>query len=156
MMKSICTAEVAIQGDRVLRLVNHTEERAIYEIIGFENPVITIIDFRRRGLKAISRLIKSGNLEDFAPEFNTPARLTIRYNESGISMIELNETQGEKPEHMLWIVVGLGDTLPVYDYCVESIAPLEDGSFAFVAVFTIPAISSETGSGRCFECEYAR
>jgi hypothetical protein len=116
MEKITCIAEISIQGDRVLRFINSTAERAVYEIIDFDNPVITLIDYRQQGLKAIQKLLETNQLENFAPEFNTPAKVEIQSEPNGNILIELNETGDEKPAQMLWIAIGINEVIPDFDY----------------------------------------
>jgi hypothetical protein len=139
-----CTADIAIQGDRVLRFVNCTQERAIYEVIGFSDPSITIIDYRLNGLKAIHELLKTDAKANFASKFNAPANIELQYDHNGNILIELNDIGNNHPDRMLWIVIGLQDSIPVYNYLVERIAPLGDGTFAFAALFNIPVFDLKT------------
>jgi hypothetical protein len=129
------TAQIEIQGDRVLRFINANHGQAEYQVIGFDAPVITVRDHRRAGLRAIAQLLDTGNLNDFAPRFNAPAYVTISDQDSSHILIELRETNDPAPAHMLWIVVGIKDYVPVYDYIFERIVPLEDDSFSFLALY---------------------
>ncbi len=133
----VCVAEISIQGDRALRFVNCAQGRAVYDVIGFNNPAITIIDYRRCGLNAIHALLGGGDAENFASEFNLPARVELQ-NDHGNILIELNDPQDEQPGQMLWIAVGLQESIPVYEYLFESMAPLGNNAFSFVALFNIP------------------
>lgn len=163
MDRIVCNAEISIQGERVLRLVNCTQERAVYEVIGFNDPSITIIDYRKNGLRALQTLLDTGEAKNFAPKFNMPARVEFQYAQDGNVLIELNEVGNDQPIQMLWIVVGLQDSIPVYDYLFETIAPLDDNTFAFAALFNIPALSVDThfssdstDSLGSSGCEYSR
>jgi hypothetical protein len=129
------TAQVEIQGDRVLRLQGVNHGQAEYQVIGFDDPVVTIRDHRRAGLRAITQLLDTGNLYDFAPRFNIPAHVTISAQDSSHILVELCETNDPAPAHMLWIAVGIKDYIPVYDYVFERIVPLEDDSFSFLALY---------------------
>src|SRR3990172_9015090 len=93
-------SEVAIQGKRVLRFVNFTQDRAIYEIIGFENPSLTLVDYRKTGLQAIQDLLGSGNLFAFAPAFNSLSRVDVWETDDGGLSIELNDPADEPVEHV--------------------------------------------------------
>jgi hypothetical protein len=144
MKKIECLAEIAIQGDQVLSFINCTHDRAIYEVIGFDEPKIVIIDYRRSSIDALHELLESGNLYNFAPVFNTPAQITLQEEESGEVMIELNKASDPNPDKMLWIVIGIKDSLPIYEYLFERISPLTDGSFAFLALLQIPNLEQQT------------
>lgn len=147
-MKTIeCHAEVAIQGDEVLSFINCTQERAVYEVIGFEEPKIIIIDYRPQGINAINRLLKTKDFFEFPPIFNAPALVTIQEEDDGSVLIELNESNAGKPDKMLWIPIGIRDSIPVYKYLFERIAPLTDDTFAFIALFEIPGLKQQDSDG---------
>ena len=129
------TAQIEIQGDRVLRFIEVNHEQAEYQVIGFDAPVITVRDHRRVGLRAITQLLDTGNLSDFAPRFNVPAYVTISDQDSSHILIELCETNDPAPAHMLWIAIGIKDCIPVYDYVFEQLVPLGSKGFAFLALY---------------------
>ena len=140
-------AEVAIQGERVLRFVNSTQDRAVYEVIGFNDQNITIIDYRQAGLQAIQTLHQTGDLSAFAPIFNSVGRVELWETDEGGMLIELSDSDEKLTEYVLWIAIGIEDSVPVYDYLVECIAPLEDDRYAFLALFHSPVSESSEGSG---------
>jgi hypothetical protein len=129
------TAQIEIQGDRVLRFTNANHRQAEYQVIGFDDPVITVRDHRRAGLRAIVQLLDTGNSCDFAPRFNAPAHVTISVQDPSHILIELRETNDPAPIHMLWIAVGIKDCIPVYDYVFERIVPLENDGFSFLTLY---------------------
>jgi len=117
------SARVEIQGDRVLRFVALDKQKAEYKTIGFDNPTITIKDYRPIGLATMAQLLETGNLQEFAPRFNTPAYVEISVQDTDI-LVELHETDETTPLHTLWIAIGIEEYIPVYDYVFEHIAPL--------------------------------
>lgn len=129
------TAQIEIQGDRVLRFVEVNHGQAEYQVIGFDDPVITVHDHRRAGLRAITQLLDTGDLNDFAPRFNVPAHVTISDQDPSHILIELHETNDPAPAHMLWIAIGIKDCIPVYDYVFEQLVPLDSKGFAFLALY---------------------
>ena len=139
-------AEIAIQGDQVLSFVNCTQERAIYEVIGFDEPKIIIVDYRQKPIQAVYKLLEAGDTHQFAPIFNNPALLTIQEDVDGTLLVELNESKSLLPDKMFWIAIGIQDSIPVYDYLFERIAPITEDSFAFVALFEIPRESARQKS----------
>ncbi len=145
MEKITCFAEISIQGERVLQFVNCTQDRAVYDVIGFHDPSITIVDYRRQGLDAIDALLETREMKEFAPKFNVPARVELQSDADGNILIELSEAGGESPAQMLWIAVGFCSAVPVYDTLFESIVALENDDFALVSLFHIPAMSAEVG-----------
>lgn len=140
-------AQVAIQGERVLRFVDYSKNQATYEVIGFENQKVTLIDYRPKGLLAIQSLLENGDLYIFAPIFNHPAMVKIKQDETEEVFIELTETE-DCPSYVLWIAIGLGNTIPIYNYVYENIVPLkEENKFGLIAVYQSsssirPALSS--------------
>lgn len=136
---------VTIQGPRVLEYLSRQQDSVTYNVIGFDGTVY-LIDYRHAGLKAIDRLLFSGNLDDFAPEFNSPAHVVIEETTHGYLKVELHESNVNEPQYMLWIVVGLEDEMPVYDYLVEHLIPLADGRFALVALYKRPLSNYSSSS----------
>ncbi len=128
-------AQVSIQGERVLRYISHTPQRAEYEIIGFEDPFIKLRDYRPVGLYAINDLLKTGYKYEFAPKFNSTALVTVFEEETGDFVIELKETHEQYPIHTLWIAIGISDSIPVLQYKFRKIASLQNSLFALVALF---------------------
>jgi len=139
-------AHVSIQGERVLRFLNCTENQANYEVIGFEQAPVMIVDFRRNGLLAIQELLETGDLQAFAPKFNHPAEVRITSDANQQIVVELRDTD-HMPTFVLWVAIGLGNSMPVYDYFYENIIPLaEDGRFALIAVYQISSASPRASS----------
>ena len=134
-------AWVAIQGDRVLRFVNCTQDRAVYEIIGFEAVNFTLIDYRIAGIQAIQRTLNTGDLVSFAPSFNMVSQVDIWETDDGGLTIELSDPNDSIPEHVLWIAIGIGNSVPVYDYVLEyfSPLPLDENHFAFLSIYKLSA-----------------
>ena len=130
-------ALVALQGNRSLRFVNCTQDRAIYEIIGFEGANFTLIDYRAMGLQAIQNSLKTGNLASFASSFNIISQVDIWETEDRGLSIELSDTNNLTAEHVLWIAIGIGNSVPVYDYLLEYFSPLKQDHFAFLAVYKL-------------------
>lgn len=128
-------AQVAIQGERVLRFIELTGKQATYEIIGFEDPVVTVIDYRSDGLLAIQSLLETGDLKAFAPKFNKPAMIEISQDEMGKIVIELNETNVAHPNFILWVAIGIGSSIPVFEYIYENIRPLNEEKYALLAIY---------------------
>lgn len=133
-------AEVIIQGERVLRFVNYFEDRAIYDVIGFDAPHITLIDYRKSGLLAIQTLLAGGELSAFAHTFNVPAHISIWVADDGNLSIELGDAEDQPISHVLWIAIGMGEDVPVYDYLFEYAVPFEDTRYAFVALYKSSSI----------------
>jgi hypothetical protein len=142
------SAYVAIQGKRVLRFIDFAENQVVYEIIGFTDRIVRLVDRRASGLRAISELQNTGNPVAFAPMFNGPALVTIIQDEQHDEIqIELSEPSESTLEHILWIAIGIGDLIPVYNYIYEHIEPLDENHYALIAVYhalstEIPAFES--------------
>jgi len=113
------TAEVALQGDPSLVLVDHFIDHAVFRVVGFEHPMITLIDCRAGSVRALERVLKWGGIQSFAPHFNTLASITLDEDKSGNVVIEFGEPVKQAADHILWIAVGLESTLPVqrYEFC---------------------------------------
>ena len=86
-------------------------------------------------------------MHNFAPVFNTPALITLQEGDDGAILIELNEPNESQPDKMLWIAIGIQESIPVYEYRFERIAPLTDDTFAFIALFEIPNLKEQFSVG---------
>lgn len=130
---------VSIQGQKVLRLLDFTGNQAKYEVIGFEEIPIIIVDSRHLGVQAAQDLLESGDLLAFAPNFNQPAKAHVFEDENNGLIIELTDTEETPPHHVLWIVVGLTNSLPVYEYIYEKITSLypSRSGYAYVAIYQL-------------------
>lgn len=139
-------AHVSIQGERVLRFLNCSGDQANYEVIGFDQTPVRIIDFRINGLRAIQELLETEDLQSFAPKFNYPAEVRITIDENQQTVIELRDTD-EIPGFVLWIAIGLGNSMPVYRYYYENIVSLPaEGRYALVTVYQISSASPRASS----------
>jgi hypothetical protein len=126
-------AWVEIQGDQVLHLNHLRRKRAEYQVLGFGEP-ISLVDFRPDGLSAIRQLLKSKKVADFAARFSSPAQVKILESRTKGVVIELYRTKNDDPTHRLWIAIGIGNRIPVYDYIFDRLEPLDDERFAFLAL----------------------
>jgi hypothetical protein len=133
-------AQVKIQGDRVLRLISIDRERAKYQVTGFSDPIITVFDYRLAGLRAIAQVLDTGEADGFAPQFNVPAHVTILNEGPARVLLELRETDDPSPAYMLWIAIGIEDTIPVYDYVFDYVEALDAKQFAFLSVYRRPRL----------------
>ena len=134
-------ASVSIQGKRVLRFIDLTGYEAVYEIIGFEEVPVRLIDRRAEGIQAIQTLLETGEINDFASSFNAPAFVRIIQDNTGEVIIELEDTSITS-NFILWIAIGLDDTIPVYETLYENILPLENNTYAVISLYQFS--SSET------------
>ena len=117
-------AHVDIQGDKVLRFVKVNNKFAKYELVGFEDKSVTILDYRDFGIAAMGSLLATNDLQTFAPQFNRPANLTITRTNQGKYQIELRKTSVENPGFMLWIAIGIKEKIiPAYDFWVKEVLP---------------------------------
>ncbi len=128
------TAWVEIQGERVLRLVERYPDHSEYRVHGFQDPVI-IKDYRQATKRALANVMDLGrDVKEFAPHYNTPALVYIESDSSGVS-IKLQDTDEHDPQHRLWIAIGIQDSIPVYDYIFDRLAPMNEDGFAFLALY---------------------
>jgi hypothetical protein len=126
--------QVEIQGANVLKFIGQEPGQAKYQVIGFQDS-ITVIDRRAVSLQAIDEVLKTGVVDRFASQFNAPATLRISKAHSKSITIELDESDNTNPEFMLWVAIGIQDTIPVYDYLFERLVPFGDNGFAFLALY---------------------
>lgn len=128
-------AQIVVQGEHILQLIALKADHAEYQLSGFEDPAVSVFDYRPACLHAVSRLAKTGDMHAFARQFNVPAQVVIRPLVIGDVQIELYETLNLTPDYTLWVMTGQQETLPVRDYIFRDIAPLGGSQFAFLSVY---------------------
>jgi len=126
---------IELQGSHALRLISSHQNCADFEVIGFDDPKVTLRDYRRVSLDALVKVLETGNVHLLAPKFNIPAQVNAQVQNSGNVSIELRETDAQDPAYRLWIAIGIRERIPVYDYIFRQIAPLDDERFAFLALY---------------------
>jgi hypothetical protein len=131
-------AQVEIQGDEVLQFVDLNNDYAIYQVIGFYEPVVYIHDYRPSGIREIKRLLETGEIDRFAHKFNVLSHVDVTKNEHGNLIIDLYPPKGAERRFMLWIAIGIRGNIPFYRYHVRHIEPLEDGKYAFIGIYKRP------------------
>lgn len=131
------SVHVELQGEQALTYIPQDDQVAKYRINGFEEPLVHIHDYRRIPLNALEQALKTGNLLSFSPIFNSPALMLIKPQETAELVIELHESDISDPDLRLWIAIGIRETIPVYDYLWNLIAPWGDDAFAFLALYRL-------------------
>lgn len=130
--------DIQLQGSPALTLVEKSNSYAKFDVIGFNRPV-RIIDFREASLRAVEKLLDKGNLLEFAPEFNQPAFAEVWEDENSCFMIHLHQPKsGKSSRYMLWIAVGIGEEVPVYECLYEKLSPIGKNRYALVSIYKRP------------------
>jgi hypothetical protein len=132
------TTQVEIQGEYVLDFISLDKNQAEFEVIGITDPVIRVIDLRAGVRRKMKEILKTNKVEQLADHFNHPARITILPPQAGQMIVRLEKTQAKKPRHMLWMAIGIGDDIPMYDYKKIEIRQMEDGNYALFALYKRP------------------
>lgn len=131
-------SHVDIQGKHVLLFEEVNHEYAKYSLIGYEGYPVKIIDYRDFGLEAIGTLLETNKLDDFAPQFNHPAHTTITKSDQGEICIELRKTDERNPPYMLWIAIGIKETIiPAYDFMLKILEPFKKKT-ALLSLYSRP------------------
>ncbi len=133
------TAQIEIQGKRVLEFISLDKSEAKFKTIGLFDPVVFIVDSRPAVHQAMKRILKTGEVETLAKYFNTPAHITISEVSDQKTIVQLEPTQEKHPKHMLWVAIGIGDDIPYYDYRNIQIEQMDDGSFALFSLYKRPS-----------------
>lgn len=134
------SASVEFQGDEIFTLLNLFESHAEFRLIGFQQPQITVLDYRKRTLQTVKHFLETGQAQNFPQQFNIPATVKLSKLEDGNLEIALNETTHQDPKYMLWAAIGIGPSIPVYDYLFYKFTPLQDELFAFISLYERPYI----------------
>lgn len=130
-------AYVELQGPRVLELREHNDEFATYSLIGF-NDSVRIRDYRRRSLDALSAFEHSDPSHDFPGRFSQPALVSTSVDDDNdFMLIELHPPRESEIRNVLWLAVGIDGRLPVLDYIVRGVSPLESDRYAIVALYKL-------------------
>jgi hypothetical protein len=132
------TAQVEIQGPRVLEFVSINEKQAEFEVIGISGPKIKLIDSRPAVRRKMEEILKTEKVEQLADYFNRPARVTILPPESGEMIVRLEKTRAKKPRHMLWVAVGIGEDIPIYDFKQFDMQEIGKNRYALFSLYKRP------------------
>ena len=132
------SAQIEIQGDGVLRFINRQSDFALYRIIGFTNPIIEILDYRKSGLQAIDDVLNTQDVTTFPHAFSSSAFVKVSNIQSDKLVIELSDTEEQDISSVLWIAVGIEDPIPYCDYLFYKLEPLDQERFAFISIFDNP------------------
>lgn len=138
------TAAVEIQGKQVLEFVSLNNNQAEFDIIGITNPKIRIIDMRPDVRRKMKEILVTDKVEELAYYFNRPARVTILPPSAGQIIVRLEKTRSKKPDHTLWVAIGIGDDIPLYDYQKVEMQELADHLYAFFALYKRPHTLEES------------
>lgn len=128
-------ALIELEGSEVLSLMSRKADCAIYNVIGFNDYTIKLVDYRQKGLEAINRVLNSRETRKFPDDFCFPA--LVRISQAGLEiLIELLELEEHfQPEMMLWIATDLEEPIPDYEYSFFRIQPRTSSYYSFVSLF---------------------
>lgn len=99
-----------------------------------------MIDYRPAGIAALEYALRTEDVAEFAGEFGTTAFVLI-YQDGESYRVELRDIPAggpSDPPQQLWLVNGLDDSLPTYDYRICELAAPDEEHFACLAVYDIP------------------
>jgi hypothetical protein len=131
-------AAVEIQGPRVLEFVSIDDKQAEFDVISLSNPRIHFVDTRPPVIKTMQAILENGKVEALKDEFNKPARVTILPPENGQITVLLEKTRAQKPRHMLWVAVGIGEEIPFYNYKKIELQQMADKNYALFSLYKRP------------------
>ena len=135
------TAAVEIQGPRVLEFVSINRKQAEFDVIGITDPKVRVIDERPAVKRSMRSILKTGKVEEFADCFNMPARVTLLPEETGQITVKLRTTRAKKPpRHMLWIAIGIGEKIPMYEYKKVEIQKMKNKKYALFSLYRRPQL----------------
>lgn len=131
-------AWMTFQGNYVFNLLQRYPDHAEFTLEGFGEDVF-VYDYRQSTMDAVDSLL-AGELEDmeFGPQFNQPAFVTIESFDNLPLIVVLSETHDPDPDQRFWVAVGIGNEVPVYDYCFTYILPYGHDQNAFLSLYHRP------------------
>ena len=139
-------AHIEIQGNSVLELTQVNDKEVEFLIIGLSDPPIRIIDERPSVHNCITDIMKTLRVDDFAQTFNSPAKIALQITSNGEKKVILRQTRSRNPKHMLWIAIGLENSIPYQRYIDLQVEALDDSHFALFSLYKRPThklLSSE-------------
>jgi hypothetical protein len=135
------TVAVELQGPRALEFVSLNRKQAEFYVIGISNPKIRVIDYRPAVKQSMRSIEKTGRVEELADYFNQPASVTLISEKDGQITVRLKKSRAKKtPRHMLWIAIGIGKKIPMYEYKKVEIQQMRDKKFALFSVYKRPKL----------------
>jgi hypothetical protein len=123
-------AQVEIQGKAVLEFISLTKAQAEFDVIGLTDPTIRVIDRRPAVKRKMKEILKTEKVEQLADYFSQPARVTILHPVAGQMVVRLEKTRAKKPQHTLWMAIGIDEQIPYFNYKKIRIRRLENNKFA--------------------------
>ena len=132
------TTAVEMQGSSVLEFISLNEDQVEFKVIGISDPQIKIIDQRPKVKRSMQSILKTGNVKEVVDYLNEPARITVLPEERGEVTVKLEKTRAQKPRHMLWIAIGIGDDIPYYDYKKLEIQQMKNKRYALFSLYKRP------------------
>jgi hypothetical protein len=130
-------AMVEIQGDEVLELNSLEGDHAVYQVIGFNNPLIFIRDYRTTKLKEIIQVEETGKVNGFAKSFNSIANVTIS-RDANTLFVDLNPSRSNIARFMLWITSDFGDKVPIFRYRFFKATENKNGNYRLISLYKRP------------------
>ena len=129
------SALVEIQGDFVLRFLERKSAYVAYRILGLDETIL-IHDYRQKGLQAIDDVMTSSDMTHFPSSFSGPAFVTIYDTDiEQPVLIVLQDTFDPRPDHTLYIAIGLPDGIPIYRYIFGRVQQIDEQHYALVGLF---------------------
>jgi len=139
------TAQIHIQGPKVLEFVSLDNEQAQFNMVGITEPKIRVIDYRPAVRRKMREILQTKKVEQLVDYINRPARVTILPPEPNSQeyVVQLHKTRAKKPRHMLWLAVGISGAIPFYDFTDLEIQPWQEQTFALFSLYKRPSVIQE-------------
>jgi hypothetical protein len=137
------TAAVELQGPRgALKFVSVNRKQAEFDVIGISNPKIRVIDYRPAVKRSMRSIKKTGRVEELVDYFNQPACVTLMPEINGQITVKLKKSRAKNPpRHMLWIAIGIGEKIPVYEYKRIELQRMKNKRYALFSLYKRPKLS---------------
>lgn len=117
--------DIHIQGRQVLKFINIKENEVLFDVIGFNKPIVRIIDQRSEIVNKMKEIEKTGKVHQLTDLFCTPARLHFLPSRKKTKeiVIRLTNTRSKTPGHMLWIATNIKREIPYFDFKKLEVQP---------------------------------
>ncbi len=128
-------AQVKLNEENTLRPVVLCRERAEYQLLGFTQPVVKLIDYRPTSIQAIAMKLNTGKNRDFLLHFNQPARVMLWASYPREIRIELYETSQDSPPYVFWISLDSTPAIPLSPFIFRHSARLDSAGCLHFSIY---------------------
>lgn len=130
--------EIELQGKEVLEYLGDEDLVPTFRVLGFDQDIILLRDQRRSSRVEIETYLYSQDIDRFLSYFCSPALIDMNSNRNRCIINIFDDFSLKPASQSLWIAIGMGKELPAFEYVFHHSIPLEDNTFAILAIYLHP------------------